>query len=296
MNSRTKSMSVAGLAVVATLALAAPANAATIANSTFEADDVGATNISSWTEYLDIVDLGVTQLGGCTTVDTSDYSTLREWDDNVVDNIDPLVGQDSRVTGADLDEPGEFTVEIVDGTLIDSTYDEDSVEIELATTGKVANLRSDVNTNSEESALIGYVMHGPAIVSDVFTAGVGNTIDVRWAASGEEDDFHVFGYLLNTATCTQTEVIDATGLALGWTDVSVDVPSSGSYRFVFVSGTYDMSWGGAAGGVLYIDGVELGGLADTGFELGGAMAAAGSLAVVGAVATAGVYLKRRRLS
>jgi hypothetical protein len=297
MNSRTKSLSIAGLAAVATLALAGPANAAAIANSAFEADAVGATNISSWTEYLDIVDLGVTQLGGCTTVDTSDYSTLRGWDDYVADpSIDPLVGQDSRVTGADLPDPGAFTVEIVDGTLIESTEDENNVEIVLATTSKVANLRSDMNTDSEDPPLLGYVMHGPAIVSDVFTAGAGNTIDVRWAASGDEDDFHVFGYLLNTATCAQTEVIDATGAALAWTDVSVSVPSSGSYRFVFVSGTYDQSWGGAAGGVLYIDEVELGGLADTGFELGGSMAAAGSLALVGAVATAGVYLKRRRLS
>lgn len=291
MTLRTKSMSIAGLAVVATLALAAPASAATIPNSTFDADAPGTTNITSWTEYLNIVDLGVTQLGGCTTVDTSDYSTLRDWADNVGDSgIDPLVAQDTLAVAADL--MGVMMVEILDGALLEPTEDANGDPVVLATTGNVANLVSDVN--SEEVA--GYVLHGPAIVSDPFTAGTGNTIDVRWAASGAEDDFHVFGYLVNTATCAQTEVIDATGLGLGWTDVSVNIPSSGSYRFVFVAGTYDQSWGGAAGGILYIQGVEVGELADTGVELGGALTAAGALALVGAMATAGVYLKRRRLS
>lgn len=308
MFSNKTAIGVVSATLVLSMVGAAPAFASgTVANSDFETDAVGTTDITSWTEYLDLVDLGVTELAGCPTVDTSDYSTLREWqesaDNNPSDNVgvDPTEVKDNLVSLADLnaglDEPS-FEVEILDGATIPDSEDLNGDDVNLATDGKVANLRSDMTTEREDESTgaVGYVVHGPAIVSSEFTAGPGNTIDVEWAASGDSDDFHVFGYIVNTDTCEQTEVLDATGLSQEWTTTSAEVSDTASYRFVFVAGSYDKSWGGAAGGILYVQEVSVGGLADTGFESAGLAAVAGALVVAGAFATAGVYAARRRVS
>ncbi|MFM2412720.1 MAG: hypothetical protein RLZZ587_1053 [Actinomycetota bacterium] len=307
MLSSRSALGIASATLVFTMVAATPALAAgTVANSDFEADAVGATDITSWSEYTELVDLGVTELGGCTTVDTSNYSTLRDWDAAVDDNsgvntgVDPVEAGDNLASSADItagDAPS-FEVEIVDGASIEDATDVDDNAVVLQTTGNVANLRSDMSTEGEdeETGIVGYVIHGPAIVSSEFTAAPGNTIDVEWAASGDSDDFHVFGYIVNTDTCEQTEVLDATGLSQEWITTSAEVTDSASYRFVFVAGTYDQSWGGAAGGVLYVQEVSVGGLAETGFESSELAVTAGALVLAGAFATAGIRVARRRAS
>lgn len=246
----------------------------TLVNGDYEVGAPGDTTIAGWTAVNTRIDLGVTQIAGCTTVDTSDYTTLRDWDieyqntyggwnqvqedefgnpvlDGNGDPIplpvpldpDPTVNNDSAET---LDEE-LYTVTIRDGNVLEA--DGDPLPADFLRDSQVLELFSDVSGTDKD----GYVVHGPAVYSDVFAAKTIDDLEFDWAASDASDDYHVLGYLLNVDTCEQTEVIDSTGESSVWQTAAAAVPSNGNYRFVFVSGTFDQSFGGAAGAFLYLD-------------------------------------------
>ncbi len=98
------------------------------------------------------------------------------------------------------------------------------------------------------------VVHGGYAMSNPFQANGGDILYFDWRAIGGGDAYDVFGYLLNTTTGATTITLDQTGgFTTPWTTGSVTVPSNGTYRFVFVSGTYDASCGTVLGASLYID-------------------------------------------
>lgn len=384
----------ASLAIGPMLGAAASGNTP-IVNGDFEADAIGATTITGWTAMNQLIDLGVTSIAGCLTVDTSDYTQLRDYYDEAevdwnrfgqaidgqdylyyvttrggdpitvlgyplvfddwewayalevpvleplsvseedvevlipgepiddsgatsdpgteepseeqaspqetspaeqpspaipaeevptpftpangssnVDYIlqwhwtseqqeafeeveranmpDPSVRQDNISSIPNfLEEGAEYATRIVDLADIER-YDDDLGEYVSFGSGKAVELYSDM---WNDEGYDGYVAHGPAIFSDPFTVSGARQISLDWAALDESDDFKVFGYLLNTATCKQTEVIDATGQFQDWTTTTVNIPTAGTYRFVFVSGTFDQSFGGAAGAYMYVDNI-----------------------------------------
>jgi hypothetical protein len=164
---------------------------------------------------------------------------------------DPAVNADDPIN-ADLGDLAFSTRVVTDGFdgPVNNGGEEEEDPISFGREGQALELYSDISGEND-----GYVVHGPAIYSAPFTVGAGRQISLDWKAVDNSDDFHVFGYLLNTDTCTQTEVIDATGLSQDWTTSAVEIPTAGTYRFVFVSGTYDQSWGGAAGAFMYIDNI-----------------------------------------
>jgi len=164
---------------------------------------------------------------------------------------DPTTRGDNPAFAA-LDEEAYSVRVVAEGTdgPIDSEGDQEDPIENLGRDGTVLELYSDLGGNAD-----GYVIHGPAVFSAPFTVGAGRQVSLDWKAVNESDDFHVFGYLLNVTTCAQTEVIDATGEEQDWTTTSVNIPAAGTYRFVFASGSYDQSWGGAAGAFLYIDNI-----------------------------------------
>lgn len=187
-------------------------------NSSFES---GA--LTGWTAVNQRVDLGVTSIAGSTTVDTSTYSgTSAPNQDN---NSPASLG--SLTTTVQTDEKS------------DGTY--------------ALRLQSSGMTTAQ-----GYdVVHGPAVYSSPFEAAAGDTIYFDWRAFMGDDNYHVFGYLLDQSG-NQLEVLDATGAGTtSWTTKATVIPSSGTYRFVFVSGTYDASGGKAAGASLIIDNVRV---------------------------------------
>jgi hypothetical protein len=385
-----------GAALALGPSLAASAAASAVVNGSFEADDIGSTSITGWSSMNQAIDLGVTSIAGCVTVDTSDYTTLREYEDyassvwnRTFANVpgqsgdwyyvhDAFTGEPILLLGdrlvydddsgdhyleletapvsapafdlssvsdpaSETDQPsepaplpapdetvdsdtapeqaapenltpaetepmqpapapglqpaeapapytylyeGEWSSEQWDAynaaralipdpsvradnlanaqlsdeeyatTIVDQAFldvrdaDEDEEDrVTLNRSGRVLELFSDLSGNE------GYVVHGPAIYSAPFSVTAGRQITLDWKAFRASDDFHVFGYLLNVDTCAQTEVIDATGGSQEWTTTSVAIPSAGTYRFVFVSGSYDYSWGGAAGAYMYIDNI-----------------------------------------
>ncbi|MCD2515334.1 DUF4347 domain-containing protein [Massilia sp. G4R7] len=117
---------------------------------------------------------------------------------------------------------------------------------------------SSLRLYSDMQTAQGYdTVHGPYAMSNVFEASKGDVLYFDWKAAGGSDAFDAFGYLLNAQTGQATVVLNRTGANASettpWTTASVTVPTSGDYRFVFVSGTWDATGGRAAGGSLYVD-------------------------------------------
>jgi len=320
---------------------------ASITNGDFQSGANGATSITGWNSVNERIDLGVTTIAGCSTVDTSDYSNLRDYLYEAIDDVynttatidttattdangDPIeftyrnyidpdtsapilvngfpVGRE-RVSDEEGDtisaqlfleltsaDPRERLLEedwtpaqrlaasalvrdpvVANDSLAPSFYNTDfnvglrsnssvsdvyleswqSYDPSFAWNSQFVEMFSELDADSAPENGSGYVVHGPAIYTDEFTAKPTDDLSFKFAASDRGDDYKVFGYLLNTATCAQTEVVDSTGESSTWQTINSPVPSNGTYRFVFVSGTYDKTWGSFAGAVMFVDDVVL---------------------------------------
>lgn len=98
------------------------------------------------------------------------------------------------------------------------------------------------------------IVHGPAAVSDAFAATQGDILKLDYQAVAGGDDFHVAGYLIDSNN-NITLAINETGKNEGGT-ISVEVPTSDNYRFVFITGTFDRSGGKAVGASMTIDNIR----------------------------------------
>ncbi len=104
------------------------------------------------------------------------------------------------------------------------------------------------------------VVHGPYIVSDSAVAiKKGESVSFDWRAVGGGDAYDVYAYLLNTKTGATIKLLDETGNSTGgdsgWQHVETVVNTEGTYKFVFISGTFDLSGGTKAGAQLFVDNV-----------------------------------------
>ena len=116
-----------------------------------------------------------------------------------------------------------------------------------------------ISTGVNLDAGYGYgVVRGPWIYSSEFSVLAGQNFTFDWQAVGGNDAYDVFGFLINTGDGTSQIVLDdtgATGNATtgGWVSEEVLFSTSGSYRFVFFSGSFDATGGRALGASLYLD-------------------------------------------
>lgn len=104
------------------------------------------------------------------------------------------------------------------------------------------------------------IIRGPYIVSDssIYLQPT-ESVSFYWKAQGGNDDYDVFGYLLNVDNGNTITLLDSTGTSTSWAQASASIPSgqAGNYKFIFIAGTYDASGGRAEGGTLYIDDVSV---------------------------------------
>ncbi len=119
------------------------------------------------------------------------------------------------------------------------------------------------------SVTAGGILRGPAAVSATsFFLNAGNAISFWWSAAAASDAYDVFGYLLNVDNGHTQILINATGnsgqAAQAWTKVTATANETGNFKFVFVSGSFDFSFGRALGASLLIDNVQI----DTGTFVG----------------------------
>jgi flagellar hook-associated protein FlgK len=113
--------------------------------------------------------------------------------------------------------------------------------------------------NSDNASIDPYgVLHGPYVVSEsAVSIQAGGSVSFDWKAQGGSDNFDVYAYLLNEDTGQTIELLNQTGGTTAWATETKTVNTAGSYKFVFISGTYDASGGQAAGAQLYIDNVTV---------------------------------------
>jgi len=103
-------------------------------------------------------------------------------------------------------------------------------------------------------------VRGPALISqDQLAMKAGDTMSFDWRAQGGDDAYDVYAYLLNVDTGATVEILNDTGAAAGattnWSSESATIAEDGTYRFIFVGGTFDASGGKAAGAQLFVDNV-----------------------------------------
>lgn len=108
------------------------------------------------------------------------------------------------------------------------------------------------------------IIRGPYIISNspVYLAN-GDSVSFYWSALGASDAYDVYGYLLNTSTGATIELLNSTGANAAatqpWTQVtrSIGAGEVGSYKFVFMAGTWDATGGQAEGASLLLDDVAV---------------------------------------
>ncbi|MGK7870730.1 hypothetical protein [Falsiroseomonas sp. E2-1-a20] len=106
------------------------------------------------------------------------------------------------------------------------------------------------------------VIRGPAVYSNsAIVLAAGDSVAFAWKALGTGDAYDAFGYLLNVDTGATITLLDETGSSGGaetdWATETLTLATGqdGSYRFVFVAGSFDASGGQYLGGTLMIDDV-----------------------------------------
>lgn len=105
----------------------------------------------------------------------------------------------------------------------------------------------------------GDVTHGPYVISDnAVTLSAGDKVTFNWRAANGDDAFDVYAYLLETTTGDTIQLLDQMGAGTtDWAASETVVSTAGTYKFVFVSGTYDYTHGTISGASLYIDDVDV---------------------------------------
>lgn len=123
-------------------------------------------------------------------------------------------------------------------------------------------LYSDMTTSAG-----GDIVHGPYIVSnEAVYIESGRSVNFDWRAQGGSDAYDVYAYLLNTDTGATIELLNETGSGTadsGWNTETLEVNVTGNYKFVFTSGTFDETFGRAAGASLYLDNIIVTGASTT---------------------------------
>lgn len=125
--------------------------------------------------------------------------------------------------------------------------------------GDGSNVLRLQSTSGNTTAPYG-ILRGPYVISDsLISVAVGDTAEFWWKAEGGDDDFDVFAYLLDETNGKTIILLDSNGSTTSWTKVTKTFSSGdlGTYRFIFVSGSYDASGGQALGASLYLDNIKL---------------------------------------
>lgn len=133
---------------------------------------------------------------------------------------------------------------------------------QIVTTDNPSGGTKSLLLESSGVSVAGYgIVHGPVIVSDnAAELEAGAVVSFDWKASGGDDAYDVYAYLLNIDNGSTVTLLDESGesgaMTTSWSSVSKSVPDAGNYKFVFVSGTFDATGGTAAGARLFVDNIQ----------------------------------------
>jgi flagellin-like hook-associated protein FlgL len=186
-------------------------------NGDFEADAAGSASITGWDIIEQVIIFGTDSIAGHATP------------------------SDTVANGTDQNTPSNAG----------------SMEVTPSTAQKTEGSQSVRLTSSGITTNAGYdTVRGPALVSQESLAmKVGDAVSFDWLAQGGADDYDVYAYLLNVDTGETVEILNDTGTTTTWQSESLTIAEEGTYKFIFVGGTYDASGGLAAGAQLFVDNI-----------------------------------------
>ena len=220
---------------------------------------------TNWTSYTDPIDFG------------SNF-TISEFANQTKDVVNASNGTVNTAPRVEYSIPTPTEAQMAQPTYASAfgRVAEDAVKGNDDTT--VASRTSDMDITVESGALKldtgkfnfskGFgIFHGPATVSDVFSADKNDFLKLDYTAQGVNDDYHVAGYIYEvnddgSAKSAPIMALNETGTSTTGR-ASVRVPETGNYRFVFIVGTHDLTGGKLAGADMTIDNI----VAEEGFSM-----------------------------
>lgn len=107
----------------------------------------------------------------------------------------------------------------------------------------------------------GGLLYGPAIYSNFFiNFNAGDSCAFDWKAKPGSDAYNIYAYLVEQGTGNTTTLLRSAGAnqfaGTTWQTTSVVVPATGAYKFVFVAGSWDSTYGTVIGGEMLIDNIR----------------------------------------
>jgi flagellin-like hook-associated protein FlgL len=105
------------------------------------------------------------------------------------------------------------------------------------------------------------IVHGPYLVSsEAREIDAGDKVNFDWKASGTNDAFDIFAYIVDVDTGATEILLNETQSPAGstnWATVSHTVQTSGNYKYVFINGTYDDTGGKLLGAEMFLDNIYI---------------------------------------
>ena len=212
---------------------------------------------TNWTRYMDRIDFG----------SNFTISEFANQTNDIVDEATGTLNTDPRIeysvptpTEAQMAQPsytpayGRVASNDVKGN-DDTAVDSRERDMDVTVEGGALKLDTGKFNFSDGFG----IFHGPATVSDVFSADEGDFLKFDYSAQGEDDDYHVAGYIYEvnpdgSAKSAPIMALNDTGTSASGR-ASVRVPETGNYRFVFIVGTHDLTGGKLAGADMIIDNI-----------------------------------------
>jgi hypothetical protein len=107
----------------------------------------------------------------------------------------------------------------------------------------------------------GASMYGPAIYSNFFVSFTsGDTVSFDWKALPGSDAYNLFAYMVEKDTGAYVNLLRSAGVnsssGTTWSTQTNTVPTTGAYKFVFVAGSWDSTYGTIIGGQMLIDNIR----------------------------------------
>jgi hypothetical protein len=107
----------------------------------------------------------------------------------------------------------------------------------------------------------GASMFGPAIFSNFFVNfNTGDSCSFDWKALPGVDAYNIYAYMVERTTGEYITLLRAAGAnssaGTTWSTRTVAIPTTGAYKFVFVAGSWDSTFGTLIGGQMLIDNIR----------------------------------------
>lgn len=107
----------------------------------------------------------------------------------------------------------------------------------------------------------GSTIFGPACYSNFFINFVsGDTVSFDWKAIPGSDAYSLYAYMVEKDTGAYLTLLRQAGpnssAGTTWSTQTNSVPTTGAYKFVFVAGSWDSTYGTVVGGQMLIDNIR----------------------------------------